>query len=411
MSLVDVIIPTFDNPQFLIPCIKSLVMHTSMRDQMRIIIVNNGAKEAESWIPKSDGITLIQADRNLGWEGGLKKGLEVSDAPFVCFMNDDTYVPLSSFFWMHTLLSHFSDPSVAAVGPSSNVVMGAQNVFLQDDANAIVEVPYLIGFCMVIRRADLDAAGGIDDTLPGGDDIDLSIRLRGLGKRLMNSRAAFVYHHGFKTGTRVNGKDWNSQDMTERTNIALIRKHGFKKFFETLYGIKANDGSTFQWEDTEGNLIREYLKGDGKTVLEMGCGGNKTIATALGVDRIPTGEKVPNVRSQSSQADIVADVSEVPLTDQSADIIIARHILEHMVDPVRTLREWRRLLKDKGTLILALPDHRTSNTIPLNAEHVHAYTPDSAQALLELMGFKLTAFHQHYNGVSFISVFEKNGHV
>jgi hypothetical protein len=94
---------------------------------------------------------------------------------------------------------------------------------------------YLIGFCLLVRRSALDGVGGIDTTLPGGDDIDLSIRLRAGGYTLVCDRSVFVYHYAFRTGVREHGDHtrpggWNSQEMIGATANALIAKHGQAAF-------------------------------------------------------------------------------------------------------------------------------------------------------------------------------------
>ena len=98
-------------------------------------------------------------------------------------------------------------------------------------------IPYLIGFCLLVRRSALDEVGGIDSTLPGGDDIDLSIRLRQAGYTLVCDRHSFVYHYGYRTGERVHGDrtvpgGWNSPQMIQATANALIAKHGETAFNE-----------------------------------------------------------------------------------------------------------------------------------------------------------------------------------
>jgi GT2 family glycosyltransferase len=188
-------------------------------------------------------IKVLQQTENRGWEGGLVEGLKVSDSPYVIFMNDDTFVPPHQRDWLMKLLDNFNEPDVAAVGPSSNVVMGNQNIFIPIK-EYLMRSKFLIGFCVAVRRSDLDAAGGIDESLPGGDDLDLSIRLRDLGKRLLIDRDVFIYHHGFKTGERVEGGPsqdggWNSISKIEKTNHALINKHGLIKFLDlwSAYGL------------------------------------------------------------------------------------------------------------------------------------------------------------------------------
>ncbi len=226
MSLVDVIVVTWNLPQFAVPCVQSILRDVNGDGMTNVILVNNGEKEHNGYFPKSEHLTILQEEKNLGWEGGLKAGLAQSKAPFVVFMNDDTFVPQASKDWITKLLRHFENPDCAAVGPASNVVMGKQQMFDQD--KNVMKVGFLIGFCLMVRRSDLDAAGGVDDTLPGGDDLDLSIRLRRLGKHLICDKEVFVYHHGFKSGERVQGADYNSIESIERTNFALIRKHGLR---------------------------------------------------------------------------------------------------------------------------------------------------------------------------------------
>ena len=238
MNLCDIIIPTWNNLPYLTPCLQSIFTNTE-GNSFRTVIVNNGEPEHTKPFEGNERIHILQQPRNLGWEGGLEAGLKSSDSPFVMFMNDDTFVPPSQPNWIQNLLKHFEDPDCAAVGPSSNVVMGSQNIFIPIQEK-VFKSKFLIGFCMIVRRDSLEKAGGIDKSLPGGDDLDLSIRLRDLGQYLLIDRNVFVYHHGFKTGERVEGNHtqengWNSVQKIERTNHALIRKHGLKKFLD-LWG-------------------------------------------------------------------------------------------------------------------------------------------------------------------------------
>lgn len=412
-ELCTIIIPTYNNPQYLGPCVNSILMHTQGREMFKIIVINNGDKTIEDQITKHPLVEIIHAGKNLGWEGGLKLGLEHSKAPFVCFMNDDTYVPFSSNMWVGRALSEFKNSNVAAVGPASNVVRGAQNIFLdQFGGYHSPYAPFLIGLCMFVRRSDLDAAGGIDDTLPGGDDFDLSIRFRKLGKKMVICRDVFVYHHGFKTGERLNGGPdrpggWNSQDMTEKTNIALIRKHGFRAWIDCNFGHCENPESIAQpSRENESAIVSKMVKPG--VIYEFGCGSTKTVSEAIGVDRVPLGQIIPNLEGAVSVADINADVTEnIPIPDESADTIVTRHILEHCVDIVETLKLWISKLKKDGRLIICVPDERLGLTIPMNPEHRHAFTPESLERIMGLMGMRQVQMRDDYNGISFSSAFER----
>lgn len=403
MALVDVIIPSFDNPNYLVPCVRSFGRALQM-NLVRIIIVNNGQKESVPVL--GPGIEVIQAGKNLGWEGGLKLGLEHSDSEFVLFCNDDIVIPQSSFLWLENMLQHFRDPACSAVGPSSNCVMGLQSMFW-DTGAPVFKTTYLIGFFMLVRRKALELAGGIDDELPGGDDLDLSIRLRKVGGYLVCDKTVFIYHHGFKTGERVNGADWNSVRMQEATNKALWEKHGLKEYLDTLHNIHREDQYTVPARgDTEGDLVRKYTQGG--RVYELGCGDTKTLKGNVGVDVVPRGAQMGGVYNRFSDADIVANVFD-PLPIENADCFIARHILEHTHDPINAVRNWKKSLKHGGRLIVAVPDESLMRTIPLNPEHKCAFTKISLQRLMETEGYKTISIEDSGNDISLVGVFEANG--
>jgi len=404
---ISVIVPTYNNPQFLNPMINSMLGTYLLNGLGELIIVNNGSQPIKEYVGNRKNIRVLEPGKNLGWEGGLKYGLEHSDAEFVCFQNDDVLIPKATQDFYEQLLWPFNNLNVAAVGPSTTNAAGWHSVFLPNPLRTLSEVTYLIFFTVMVRRKYLDEVGGIDTTAPGGDDLDLSIRFRKAGKKLLINPDAFLIHHAFKTGERVRGTPdkpggWNSKEMTDKTNKWLIQKHGFKSFMETLRGM---DYQYVEPSDLEGEVVASYVRGP--NIIELGCGARKTVPQAVGIDIAPNGES-SNFIKESCVADIQADVSKpLPLEDGSVDTIIARHILEHMIDTVEVLNNWKRVLKDGGRLIIAVPNQDLRNTIPLNPEHCHAFTPESLKNVMELCGFKSIGFDDPKNGISFVGVFEK----
>lgn len=50
-----------------------------------------------------------------------------------------------------------------------------------------------------------------------------------------------------------------------------------------------------------------------------------------------------------------ADLAAVP--DKAYDFVLSSHSLEHHANPIRALKEWQRVARDRAALILLLPDH------------------------------------------------------
>jgi hypothetical protein len=266
----------------------------------------------------------------------------------VCFQNDDTIIPPACKDFYKQLLYPFSNANVAAVGPSTTTAAGWHSIYRNDPLTRRTEVSYLIFFTVMLYRPYMDAVGGIDTRCPGGDDIDLSIRLRKAGRNLVVNPSAFLIHHGFKSGERLKGDSnvaggWNSLDMRDTTNAYLIKKHGFRTYFDTINGLRLVGDAPL--EDKEGRVVREMVQGE--KVLELGCGGTKTVPHSVGIDLAPPCEEIQYLHGDVSVADIVADVSkELPIEPLSQDTVIARHILEHVQNSVQTLHHWGRDAKD-----------------------------------------------------------------
>jgi ubiquinone/menaquinone biosynthesis C-methylase UbiE len=114
----------------------------------------------------------------------------------------------------------------------------------------------------------------------------------------------------------------------------------------------------------------------GKTVLDIGCGLKKTVPEIIGVDIRPV-------------SDVVCSGDMIQFPNNSVDLIISRHSFEHMLNPVKTLWEWIRVLKTNGGICLVLPDHEKINTmLPMytgpNYAHLHAYTRETFADLIAL---------------------------
>ena len=91
--------------------------------------------------------------------------------------------------------------------------------------------------------------------------------------------------------------------------------------------------------------ILEYTHGIG---LDLGCGHEKiNPATAIGID---AGGNAANINIDLSKPDALKIFS-----DEYFDYVFSSHLLEDFYDTETALREWWRVIKPGGHLILYLP--------------------------------------------------------
>lgn len=112
----------------------------------------------------------------------------------------------------------------------------------------------------------------------------------------------------------------------------------------------------------------------GNVIYDLGCGRHKTLERATGVDVEPV-------------TDIQASIDNLPMiATEYVDTIISRHSLEHMADAEKTLKEWRRILRQDGKIVIILPDDEHINTLdPMlsGGVHLQAFTKDSFMQLVD----------------------------
>jgi len=90
-----------------------------------------------------------------------------------------------------------------------------------------------------------------------------------------------------------------------------------------------------------GSSLGSFKKSMKFATLQTGLGGAKKYIT---LDIEP-----------SSRADIIADAHQLPLKDNSIDLIIANNVIEHLHDPQTALAEMKRVLVPGGHVYFTVP--------------------------------------------------------
>lgn len=173
---------------------------------------------------------------------------------------------------------------------------------------------------------------------------------------------------------------------------------------------------------TYGEHLSRYLSvldiTKGKTVLDIASGagyGTKLIAGSAkkvyGIDY--SADAVAYAQNKYGASNItykVGDAHDLPLPDDSVDVVVSLETIEHLKDPKKFIKEVKRVLKKDGQFIVSTPND--DEFVEGNEFHIHEFDLKELQKLIK-QNFSDAAFY--YQGTYFSAglfskdIFEKGG--
>ncbi|MRR34854.1 class I SAM-dependent methyltransferase, partial [bacterium] len=118
-----------------------------------------------------------------------------------------------------------------------------------------------------------------------------------------------------------------------------------------------NEDARTSWIEKTLTAMPEGLRildaGAGERRYEKFCSHLSYVAQDFGrYDGTGDGRGLQQGTWDQSRLDIVSDIADIPEPDASFDAILCTEVFEHLPDPLSAIREFRRLLKPDGLLIL-----------------------------------------------------------
>lgn len=184
---------------------------------------------------------------------------------------------------------------------------------------------------------------------------------------------------------------------SDRLQKALERAATAPSFYDAKY-YRIHYPRTF-CEESYGTLLGAFYKmkvfdklvPGSREVLDYGCGGGHLSVAVNGVCYDPSEYVRGFLRSQ--HRNVIDDVAD--LRNESFDVILCSHALEHALYPISELGIMSRLLRPNGRLILLLPIERSPGRRTLEADdnrHLYGWNFQSLTNLLLVSGY--TVEHQ-----------------
>lgn len=163
---------------------------------------------------------------------------------------------------------------------------------------------------------------------------------------------------------------------------------------------------------------------EGGVLLDVGCGYHYRLLRhfggrlkrGFGVDLEVPDLEIPPLRL--FRIDLRRD--DIPLPDGSVDAVTLLAVIEHLTDPGRMLRECRRVLADRGSLLLTTPTPPAQPILELLCrsrllrnrdalDHKVLFTRRSLEGSLAAHGFRLVSHHYFQLGLNQVARAEKAG--
>lgn len=246
---LSIVIVTYNSRREIGAALQSLMGPAPLTSH-EIVVVDNASADGTSALVRDQwpAVRLIEAGANLGFAAANNRGIRASSSELVLLLNPDTRVPPGAVDQIVARLD--ARPDVAVVGPRivdgrgrAELSFGAMIAPLAELRQKILvvgndrgvspivstvdrmtrrtrEVDWVSGACLLIRRADLEAAGLLDERFfLYTEDVDLCASVRAKGRRVLFAADVEIEHlRGRSAGS-------GTAAAYRRSQLAFYEKH------------------------------------------------------------------------------------------------------------------------------------------------------------------------------------------
>ena len=249
---LSIVIVTYNSASQIDACLGSLSAHPPSVDHETLIVDNASPDDTAAAVRQRwPGVPVIDAGGNVGFASASNMGIRQTVGELVLLLNPDTVVPGGA---IDTLVASLdARPDAAAVGPrlvdatgraelSFGAMIGPLAELRQkllvngNDRGAPLvgayvdrmtrrarEVDWLSGACLLVRRADAEAVGLIDERyFMYAEDADFCAALRLRGRKVLFTPDAQVVH---LRGRSVASMPRATEMAYRRSQLAFYAKH------------------------------------------------------------------------------------------------------------------------------------------------------------------------------------------
>lgn len=259
-------------------CLESVARQAEPPGGARLLVVDNASTDGSRERIERDfpGVELVAAERNLGYAGGndlgIRRAMEAG-AEYVALLNMDATVDPH---WLVRLVEEADrHPDAALLGCRVYSADGREVEFDgasfdpvttsggyadrepgREDDSGVREAAYACGAGLLMRAAALAEVGLFDETFFAyHEDVELSLRCRLAGWRVLNVADARIYHArgGSRAGERF--RSFMGTRNMVLTWLKLLDAKAWRRHGDQLLGHLLDPGSPERAEAALGALL------------------------------------------------------------------------------------------------------------------------------------------------------------
>lgn len=156
----------------------------------------------------------------------------------------------------------------------------------------------------------------------------------------------------------------------------------FRRNFMLKKVLKECDGSLLDVGCGLGELLSLYLK-DNQSKEVWGIDINQHCVEYCCLKELPV---------------IKGDAENIPFYNDNFDCVICSHVLEHLKNPDKAIKEMHRVLKPKGKLIIIVPTNKSFHDAP-DKTHITFFDEERLEILKDFGFKKIKSFYQPFNEI------------
>ena len=227
------------------------------------------------------------------------------------------------------------------------------------------------------------------------DYISHSDKKQNITDRVYHLARNYMLRKKFKLVSKISGREKDALvdigSHREDSKLADIKSGGEKG---TLVDIESGRGTS---------KLVDIGSGRGKgTLVDIGSGtgyfADYMTRKGWNVTGIELSEPAREYSITRFGLTVISPTEISAIKDGSVDCVTLWHVLEHLYEPVKWLKEIMRILKDDGTCIIALPNIKSADAGWFGNEwaaldvprHLWHFSPATLQAFIKQHGFNCT---------------------